>query len=240
MNQAHKSPKTVAEGSALSYFQQRDALAVMCERRDRLAKVRAATQSSARSAGEQWRQQFRESLGEPSHEVRKLKQEEMGLRDEVEQIEDMLDEIHPAIEQARKTTAKARDAYLTVHRAERIEAASANLKTAVSQVLQTDAGKALAAAVAAKQHASLDEVLTSSGEMSSLGFTDAREAADPTFMARITTADQQQIQEKARKRTAQSLADALSTGIDQRGEEVDQPSVLPAAPSAPLACEKSA
>lgn len=232
MAQPHKSLKSVYEESETAYLEQREKLQSMCDQMVRLQKQRGATLVEASSAGDEWRQQFKAAMGKPSAKVRKLKEHEIGMRAEAEQLDELLEELEPGIAEARKATEKARSTLVNAHRRMIIDDASDALSAAMDEVLETDAGQALVSALGAKQAAAQQAVLSDASAMAAMGFDNASEVAQPTFMATITTADRKAIQDKASRHMASDVMAAFAPHLDsQHGAPPEPPRML--------ACEKA-
>lgn len=230
MQASKKTKPSAYQVAEDEYLGSRQQLKTMTDQRPRLVKQRAATLAEAEQAGSEWRQLFRDSMGQPSDDVRKLKAAEFGGHAEVEQLTEMLSELDASIVATRKAAKKARKTYVDAHRAAQIAGAAAELESAAKAVLETEAGQALVEAIGQKRRAARYEVLGCNATMAGLGFANAAENGDPAFMARITTADRDAIQRKADSKVASDLAGLFA--MPEAKENRDHGQVVPA-----LACE---
>lgn len=229
MTTAHEHFTQVTE----SYRATRDKLETAAGELERLKDQRAATLQSSRDAGQRWRQLFKEAAGTAGKEVRKLQAEERTLASEVEELDELIGELTPHVEELRHWAGELRKQHVNALSTARRELASQRLAAALDAVFDKPEGQELLEALAQRADSLPAEVLDDAAFMSKCGF-DAHESRAPGFLARITGADRQKITEETEKRKAALVAGAVTERMARQKDlgnfDVDLATPLPALP----------
>lgn len=226
MKPQHKSLKTACESAEAEYLERQKALQAMNEQKARLEKQRAATVNNGKEAGETWRAQFKESYGQVNDAIQKLKAEEYGALEEVTQLEELIEEITSNIDAERRPIQKARERYEEAFYANQEKASRAQLEKAVEDVLATEAGQSLAAALARKGNTENDAVLSDAAFMAGLGFS-AHESRKRSFLATISKEDRVAIETEAQRRVKDQLSELLTQGAPDKPGSVATETLAP-------------
>jgi hypothetical protein len=231
MKPQHKSPKTACDNAKADYLERQTALQTMHEQKARLEKQRAATIRTAKEAGEEWRAKFKASYGQVSDAIQKLKAQEYGALEEVNQLEELIEELAANIEADRRPIKQARENYEREFYAQQESASQGQLEKAVQDVLATEEGKRLVEALAHKSRTENSAVLFDAAFMVGLGF-DAHESSKRGFIATITREDRAAIEKEAQKRVKEQLSDLLTVAAPKAPASVAVEALVPR-----LACE---
>lgn len=231
MKPQHKSPNTACKSAKAAYLDRQKALKTMHEQKARLEKQRAATIRTAKKAGEEWRAKFKASYGQVSDAVQKLKAQEYGALEEVNQLEELIEELAANIEAEKRPIKQARENYEWAFYAQQKSDSQEKLKKAVQDVLATEEGKRLVEALAHKSRTENSTVLFDAAFMVGLGF-DAHESSKRGFMATITREDRAAIEKKAQKRVKEQLSDLLTVAAPKATAPAAVETLVPR-----LACE---
>lgn len=205
MTTYHKHFAKVTE----NYRAMRDKLEKAAVRLERLQEQRAATLQSSRDAGQRWRQLFKDDDGTAGKEVRDLQAEENALAAEVEQLDELIGELKPHVDELRHWAGELRKQHVNALSTARREMASQRLSAALAAVFDRPEGQELLEALAQRADSLHAEVLEDGIFMGKIGF-DAHESSVPGFMARITGADRQKIAEETERRKAALVASAVT------------------------------
>lgn len=231
MKTQHKSPKTAYEKAKSDYLERQRAIQAMYEQKARLEKQRAATIRAAKDAGEAWRAQFKESYGQVNSTIQKLKAQEYGALEEVTQLEELIEQLADHIEAEKRPTKQARESYERLFYAEQASASQRQLESAVQDVLATEEGQRLVEALTQKSRTEHNAVLSDNAFMVGLGF-DAHDSTKRGFMAMITREDSAAIENEAKKRVREQLADMLTATTPKTPASPSVDALVPR-----LACE---
>lgn len=204
---------------------------------ERLKQLRAATQQSSRDAGKNWRQMFKDASGKAGKEVRDLQAEEHSLAAEVEQIDELIDELTPRVDELRHWAGEQRKHHVTSLHLTRREMASTRLNEALNTIFEKPEGQELLEALSQRGDSIHREVIEDHVFMGLIGF-DGHEGSAPGFMARISGDDRRKIAEEVEKRKRALFADVVTKRLESLGEEHPRFDDALAAPMPPLACEQ--
>lgn len=203
----------------------------------RLKQLRAATLQSSRDAGQRWRQMFKDAGGKAGKEVRDLQAEEHSLAAEVEQIEELIGELTPRVDELRHWAGEQRKRHVTTLHLTRREMAAGRLAEALGAVFERSEGQELLEALAQRADSLRQEVIEDHMFMGSIGF-DGHEASTPGFMGRISGEDRRKIADEVERRKRALVADVVMKRLDALGDDHPGFDDALAAPLPPLACEQ--
>lgn len=203
----------------------------------RLRQQRIATMQSSRDAGERWRQAFKDAKGEPSKAVRELKHEELTLRDEAEQLEDMLGELEAHVASLKERADSLRMGHVISLYQARREESEQELADAVEAVFALPQGQQLLTALGRRAASVQREVLEDTRWLGTIGF-DGHEPQHPGFLATITHEDRDKIGREVERRRRALIADVVMARLDRLDGLATSFKDDLAAPLPPLACER--
>nr|WP_163503977.1 hypothetical protein [Halomonas socia] len=219
-----------------NYLATRDKLEKAAARLQRLQEQRAATLQSRRDAGQRWRQLFKEGDGAAGKEVRNLQAEESTLASEVEQLDELIGELKPHVDELRHWAGELRQQHVHALRTTRREVAARRLSDALDAVFNKPEGQELLQALALRATSLNAEVIEDSVFMAGLGF-DAHESAMSGFMAKIAAADRAAITREVKRRKKALIADAAGQRLARLEGSASFEGDL-ASPIAALLCER--
>lgn len=204
---------------------------------DRLKQLRAATLQSSRDAGQRWRQMFKDAGGKAGKEVRDVQAEEHSLAAEVEQIDELIGELTPRVDELRHWAGEMRKQHVSSLHLTRREMAATRLDAALNTIFEKPEGQELLEALAQRGDSIHREVIEDHVFMGLIGF-DGHEGSAPGFMARISGDDRRKIAEEVEKRKRALFADVVTKRLESLGEEHPRFGDALAVPLPPLACEQ--
>jgi len=233
MKDQHKSLKTAYEEAKAAYLECQKALQDAHDQKARLDKQRAATLQTAKDAGEAWKAKFKESNGQLSDAIRKLKAKEIDSLEEVRLLDELISEQKSALDDAQKKTTDARRAYVSSAEIYRYEDAKFHLSEAAAELFATKAASEFLKSLAVRLDYAMSEILGDAGSMSKLGFVDLHQN-NKSLLARVTNEDRKLIDIEVKKRKKEIVFELL----DKQLKDIDKPEGAVLESVSRLACEQ--